>query len=140
MRDRPDSPHFFCNFFLNAGEHVYEATPTRSYPWTIQRRNNRNATQDLCRRLCRNPSIHARVGCARVMLLGYRCRAGNSEQTRMNTASSSRSRSFGVARCFLRQRTVTTEAAGSSPVVPAILSKRLSWLLGNRRNTQENTH
>ena len=37
-------------------------------------------------------------------------------------------------------RTVTAEGAGSSPVVPAIHSKRVRRLLENRRDTQENTH
>ena len=46
---------------------------------------------------------------------------------------------FGSPRGLV-SRSVTAEVAGSSPVVPAIHSKRFRRLLENRRDTQENTH
>ena len=74
----------------------------------------------LCRCLCRNPAIPARVGLCRKVSLGNRREAADNDQSRMNTARSYHSRSLGLASCFWRQRTVTAEAAGSSPVDPAI--------------------
>jgi len=75
----------------------------------------------LRRGLCRNPPIPAHVEGSRSVSIGHRYGAGKIRQTRLNTAFPCRSRSLGVAICFSRQRTVTAEAAGSSPVVPAIL-------------------
>ena len=78
---------------------------------------------DLCRDLCRNPAIPTRVVWSRIVSLDSECGAGNSGQTGTNTSSTCRLPSLAVARRFLRQRTVTAEVAGSSPVVPAIFYK-----------------
>jgi len=49
----------------------------------------------------------------------------DSAQTLMNTAPPRLFVSLSVARLFRQQRTVTAEAAGSSPVVPAIIRNPL---------------
>jgi hypothetical protein len=59
------------------------------------------------------------------VLVAYRCEAVNMRETRMNTDLQYHSSLFTVAACLPRERTATAEAAGSSPVVPAIPFKHL---------------
>src|SRR3974377_877470 len=78
----------------------------------------------LCRDLCRNPPIPTHVGRSRTMCLGSNLQSENNHQPRMNRAHSYRAVSFQIVWSLIRQRTVTAEAAGSSPVVPAIIPKQ----------------
>ena len=94
-------------------------------------------TGSLCRDLCRNPSIPTHLGRCRCGPLGYRCRVGNSGQTRMNTAHPHHSLLLSLIRLLHLQRTVTAEAAGSSPVVPAIHSKEVASTSAKPSRTQK---
>ena len=113
-----------------------------SIPWTIRPCLSRRAllpfTQGggafpwgaawdpyLCRDLCRNPAIPTHVERSRLMSLALMCGMWDSAQTLMNTAPPHLFVSLSVARLFRQQRTVTAEAAGSSPVVPAIIRNPL---------------
>src|SRR5664279_3229506 len=79
----------------------------------------------LCRSLCRNPAIPTEVCLCQRVLLYDKQETADGDQSRMNTAAQYHSHSLGVAGCFWWQRTVTAEAAGSSPVDPAIIPKNL---------------
>ena len=83
---------------------------------------SRFRTKELCRDLCRNPSIPARIVRVCGLSLGNTREEGNHERTRMNAGAESYLRSFSVARCFLQRRTVTAEAAGSVPSSPPFFS------------------
>jgi len=65
--------------------------------------------------LCRNPAIPARIWPCRRVSLGYRWRAGNSGQTRMNTASRYHSDFFCVASSRTAGRIRNDEVVGSIP-------------------------
>src|SRR5882762_1905045 len=75
-----------------------------------------------------------------------RCQILNPQPNPQNAMSYTTSAYFGSPRGFVSFcktypcKPVPAEVASSSLVVPAILSKRLSLLLENRRDTQENTH
>jgi len=114
------TPDFF-KFFLNATGHVHKMG------WGGYPLDNRRAFAlgNLCRELCLNPRIPTRVAWHSSVSFAITSGEGKSAQTDMNTSDSCHSDSFGIARRFCRQRTVTAEAAGSSPVVPAIFFKHL---------------
>jgi len=71
----------------------------------------------LGRDLCRNPPIPAGVGWSRVLSLAITRAAGNSEQTRMNSAFPCYSDFFGVTPSWAGRRTYKQEVAGSSPAL-----------------------
>jgi hypothetical protein len=83
-------------------------------------RDNQNWRENLCRDLCRNPSIPARIGPSHVVSLGIKRVAATSDQTRMNTAPLCYSDFFGVAWSRTGLRFDTVEVWGSSPHVPTI--------------------
>ena len=74
----------------------------------------------MCRDLCHNPAIPARVGPSLAVSLSHTQKAANQRQTRMNTASLCRFVWFGSLPYQCSQRFDTEEVAGSNPVVPTI--------------------
>jgi hypothetical protein len=69
----------------------------------------------LCRGLCRTPSIPTRLGCSRTVSPVNKCGAGNSGQTRMNTAPQYHSRFSRVAPLQSKMRNGKEEVVGSIP-------------------------
>ena len=120
IRTRAAAAHFFLKITRKLD--AYISLTSSLACWTTQRKEAEKGKGNLCRNLCRNPRIPTHVACSRVVSLGYKWMVRTTSKPH-EIASASRSRSFVVARCFLRQRTVTAEAAGSSPLVPAIFSK-----------------
>jgi hypothetical protein len=85
---------------------LYRRKPTISLAGIILRLHSLNSSRfarqvrgawSLCRELCRNPPTPARVAGSRVMLLGNRCRPGNSGQSSMDTGHPYSSGFFSVA-------------------------------------------
>ena len=74
----------------------------------------------LCRDLCRNPAIPARVGPFLVVSLKHTPKAANMLETPMNTASLYHPVSLGFLPYQATRRFDTEEVAGSNPVVPTI--------------------
>jgi hypothetical protein len=81
----------FPKFFLNATKYVHPL----ACPWTIEREDNREYHENLCRDLCRNLSIPTRVACSHVM---SRVQVKGSEQ-RPNTLEHYPFMLFGLLRC-----------------------------------------
>jgi hypothetical protein len=104
------TPHDFMALPLDLGVRA-EILPCHSpiHP------DRRGLEHHLCRGLCRNPAIPARVALCLRVSLGNRQEAANSDQSRMNTASLCRSHFRRVAPSQFTLRNGMEEVVGSIP-------------------------